>query len=194
MRHIAIPRRRSLITALALGALLLVVGGSPVVPHAFAQESGLTLVNQDERFIQRHDHGGFTARPVLSAEAAAVAYGVKDPIDGTWLTAFYFVEDGPRKVNRGWEYTFDYPSDDSQPELDPERAYILGILAWLDDESYLFEAIIPMHESTGPWDRVLNALNPARWARAAAGWTIEGTHGLMCSVLGRIAGGDLEDC
>ena len=188
------PRRRSLITALALGALLLVVGGSPVVPHAFAQESGLTLVNQDERFIQRHDHGGFTARPVLSAEAAAVAYGVKDPIDGTWLTAFYFVEDGPRKVNRGWEYTFDYPSDDSQPELDPERAYILGILAWLDDESYLFEAVIPMHESTGPWDRVLNALNPARWARAAAGWTIEGTHGLMCSVLGRIAGGDLEDC
>ena len=194
MRHIAIPGRRSLITALALGALLLVVGGSPVVSHAFAQESGLTLVNQDERFIQRHDHGGFTARPVLSAEAAAVAYGVKDPIDGTWLTAFYFVEDGPRRVNRGWEYTFDYPSDDSQPELDPERAYILGILAWLDDESYLFEAIIPMHESTGPWDRVLNALNPARWARAAAGWTIEGTHGLMCSVLGRIAGGDLEDC
>ena len=188
------PRRRSFITALALGALLLVVGGSPVVPHAFAQESGLTLVNGDERFIQRHDHGGFTARPVLSAEAAAVAYGVKDPIDGTWLTAFYFVEDGPRKVNRGWEYTFDYPSDDSQPQLDPERAYILGILAWLDDESYLFEAIIPMHESTGPWDRVLNALNPARWARAAAGWTIEGTHGLMCSVLGRIAGGDLEDC
>ena len=123
-----------------------------------------------------------------------MAYGVKDPIDGTWLTAFYFVEDGPRRVNRGWEYTFDYPSDDSQPELDPERAYILGILAWLDDESYLFEAIIPMHESTGPWDRVLNALNPARWARAAAGWTIEGTHGLMCSVLGRIAGGDLEDC
>ena len=194
MRHIAIPRRRSLITALALGALLLVVGGSPVVPHAFAQESGLTLVNQDERFIQRHDHGGFTARPVLSAEAAAVAYGVKDPIDGTWLTAFYFVEDGPRRVNRGWEYTFDYPSDDSQPELDPERAYILGVLAWLDDESYLFEAIIPMHESTGLWDRVINALNPARWARAAAGWTIEGTHGLMCSVLGRIAGGDLEDC
>ncbi len=194
MRHMRTPRRRSLITALALGALLLVVGGSPVVPHAFAQESGLTLVNQDERFIQRHDHGGFTARPVLSAEAAAVAYGVKDPIDGTWLTAFYFVEDGPRKVNRGWEYTFDYPSDDSQPELDPERAYILGILAWLDDESYLFEAVIPMHESTGPWDRVLNALNPARWARAAAGWTIEGTHGLMCSVLGRIAGGDLEDC
>ena len=188
------PRRRSLITALALGALLLVVGGSPVVPHAFAQESGLTLVNQDERFIQRHDHGGFTARPVLSAEAAAVAYGVKDPIDGTWLTAFYFVEDGPRRVNRGWEYTFDYPSDDSQPELDPERAYILGILAWLDDESYLFEAIIPMHESTGLWDGVINALNPARWARAAAGWTIEGTHGLMCSVLGRIAGGDLEDC
>ena len=194
MRHIAIPRRRSLITALALGALLLVVGGSPVVPHAFAQESGLTLVNQDERFIQRHDHGGFTIRPVLSAEADAVAYGVKDPIDGAWLTAFYFVEDGPRRVNRGWEYTFDYPPDDNQPELDPERAYILGILAWLDDESYLFEAIIPMHESTGLWDGVINALNPARWARAAAGWTIEGIHGLMCSVLGRIAGGDLEDC
>ena len=194
MRHIAIPRRRSLITALALGALLLVVGGSPVVPHAFAQESGLTLVNQDESFIQRHDHGGFTARPVLSAEADAVAYGVKDPIDGAWLTAFYFVEDKPRKVNRGWEYTFDYPPDDSQPELDPERAYILGILAWLDDESYLFEAIIPMHESTGLWDGVINALNPARWARAGAGWVIEGIHGLMCSVLGRIAGGDLEDC
>ena len=188
------PRRRSLITALALGALLLVVGGPGTTLPVSAQENGLTLVNQDERFIQRHDHGGFTARPVLSAEADAVAYGVKDPIDGTWLTAFYFVEDGPRRVNRGWEYTFDYPSDDNQPQLDPERAYILGVLAWLDDESYLFEAIIPMHESTGPWDRVLNALNPARWARAAAGWTIEGIHGLMCSVLGRIAGGDLEDC
>ncbi len=54
------PRRRSLIISLALGALLLVVGGSPVVPHASAQKSGLTLVNQDENSIQRHDHGGFT--------------------------------------------------------------------------------------------------------------------------------------
>ena len=45
------PRRRSLITALVLGALLLVVGGPGTTLPVSAQESGLTLVNQDERFI-----------------------------------------------------------------------------------------------------------------------------------------------
>ena len=195
MRHIAIRKRR-LITALALGALLLVVGSSQMALPALAaplqQSDGLSLVNED--FIKRDGDGSFEAKPIFNAEPEWLAYGIKDPVDGAWLTDFYYVQDGPKERDRGWEYDIDYPEYDEQPELDPEKPYTLGLYARHEGELQLFEVTIPRHEPSGLWDRVLNAFNPARWAKAFAGWTVEGVHGLLCSVLGRITGGDLEDC
>ena len=158
-----------------------------------AQSSTVTLVNADEDFIERDGDGGFTARPVLNVQPEILAYGVKDPVDGAWLTALYRVQDDGRSVDGGWEYVIDYPEYSTQADLDPDRAYTLVLMAQ-QDGLHTFESTIPIFEPTSLWDRVLNAFNPAVWARATAGWVVEGVHGLMCSVLERITGVDLEDC
>ena len=57
-----------------------------------------------------------------------------------------------------------------------------------------FHAVLPIYEPTRIWDRVLAALKPARWARAVAGWVIEGTHGTLCGVVERASGEDAANC
>ena len=57
-----------------------------------------------------------------------------------------------------------------------------------------FYSLIPVYQPTGLWDRVLAALNPARWARAFAGWVIEGVHGALCGVVERATGADAANC
>ena len=47
-----------------------------------------------------------------------------------------------------------------------------------------FYTVVPIHEPANIWDRILAALSPARWARAFAGWMIEGVHGTLCGVGG----------
>ena len=58
----------------------------------------------------------------------------------------------------------------------------------------LFYAVIPFHEPGRIWDKILSALNPARWARAFAGWVIEGVHGTLCGVVERASGEDADNC
>ena len=53
-----------------------------------------------------------------------------------------------------------------------------------------FYAVVPIHEPGHIWDKILSALNPGRWARAFAGWMIEGTHGTLCGVIERASGED----
>lgn len=165
----------------------------PIAASPHPQSSTVTLVNADEDFIERDGDGGFKARPVLNMQAEILAYGVKDPVDGAWLTALYRVQDDGRSVDGGWEYTVEYPIYSTQVDLDPDRAYTLVLMAQ-QDGLHTFESTIPIFEPTSLWDRVLNAFNPSVWARAFAGWVVEGIHGLMCSVLERITGADLEDC
>ena len=57
-----------------------------------------------------------------------------------------------------------------------------------------FYAIIPAYTGGSIWDRVLAALDPARWARAIAGWVIEGTHGTLCGIVERASGMDAANC
>ena len=186
--------------ALLAGALFLVllVSSSQVALPALAaslQESDeFTLVNEDEEFVKRHDDGYFEAKPIFSAEPEWLAYAIKDPVDGEWLTNYYYAQDDPDEKDRGWEYDIDYPEYDEQIELDPGKFYTLGLYARYDEEDYLYEVTIPAHEGSGLWDRVLNALNPARWAKAIAGWMVEGVHGILCSVLSKITGSDPANC
>ena len=53
---------------------------------------------------------------------------------------------------------------------------------------------IPEHQQGGIFNKILGALNPERWARAAAVWVIEGVHGLLCGVLEQFAGVGLAQC
>ncbi len=97
----------------------------------------------------------------------------------------YRVQGGEKKLKDGWEYSWDYPALSEQPDLDPEKAYLLviGVPADVQGGPYVFHALVPIHQPTGLWDRILGALNPARWAKAFAHWVIEGVHGGLCSVV-----------
>jgi len=98
------------------------------------------------------------------------------------VTAVYFVGNNPKKVNEGWEYTIYYPTLKQQPALDRERAYILALFPSHQGEMHTFEAVIPIYQPSGLWDRILNAFNPTTWARAFARWVVEGVHGLLTVV------------
>ncbi len=176
--------------------LMLAVSQCQPVPAAAAAlaQGSLTLVNQGREFVERRDDGGFVARPIFDARPDFLAYGVKDPRDGSWVTAVYLVSDNPKKVNEGWEYSIEYPTLKEQPPLDRDRAYILALFASNQGQVHTFEAVIPIYQPSGLWDRILNAFNPATWARAFARWVVEGAHGLLCSVVERVAGSGLERC
>ncbi len=74
---------------------------------------------------------------------------------------------GERKLRDGWEYTFEYPAPvsstgqalEEQPDLDPEAAYLLEILAQekgpTDAYAHTFHVLVPVHQPGGLWDRVL---------------------------------------
>ncbi|MDE2803348.1 MAG: hypothetical protein OXK21_10760, partial [Chloroflexota bacterium] len=106
----------------------------------------------------------------------------------------YRVKGGEKRRSDGWEYGFEYPALKEQPDLDPEKPYLLVMLVSDGGESAAFHAVIPVHRPGGLWDRVLGALDPSRWARAFATWVIEGVHGTLCSVVERASGVDAAEC
>ena len=99
-----------------------------------------------------------------------------------------------KRLQDGWEYTFEYPANNQQPSLDPERSYLLALVTEEGGERLSFHAVIPVHQPGGLWDRVLGALNPARWAKAFARWMVEGVHGTLCGVVERASGEDAANC
>ncbi len=193
--------RRRTLAAVAL--LLAVVGSASALwPTALAQVpppvQPLVIVNDDEEqpFIERKKHGEFRARPIFSERLSRLTYGILDADSGEWLTAIYRVSGGEDERDEGWEYDFDYPALDEQPELDPERTYLLVIAAQAvgHPTPTTFYVTIPEHQPGGIFNKILGALDPSRWARAAAVWVIEGVHGVLCGVLEQFAGVGLEQC
>ena len=190
-------RLRTLAAALLLAALAAV----PSSGTALAQEppdpySPIVLINaDDEDLVERKKDGRFIARPLFDRELPALYYGVRDGDTGEWVAPMYRVRGGEKERRDGWEYSFEYPFEDGQPALDPERPYLLVILAksWAE-QSGAFYAVIPIHQPGGIWNRVLRALDPERWGRAIAGWVIEGAHGTLCGVVERASDADAETC
>ena len=108
-------------------------------------------------------------------------YAVRDADTGDWISAMYRVKGGEKERSDGWEYSWEYPDLEEHPDLDRDRAYLLVMLAVAEGgERGDFYAVIPFHEPGRIWDKILAALNPGRWARAFAGWVIEGVHGTLC--------------
>ena len=182
-----------LAAALLLAALVAIPASN--VALAQAPPDQIVLVNADRDFVERKKKGEFVARPVFDREIASLFYAVRDADTGDWISAMYRVRGGEKKRSDGWEYSFEYPALDEQPELDPDRAYLLVMLAEAEDgRRGDFYAVVPVHEPGRIWDKILSALNPARWARAFAGWVIEGVHGTLCGVVERASGEDADNC
>ena len=180
-----------------LASVVLLAAFAPFAPAAAQAPPGATeLVSDPDETVERDDDGSFTARPVFDRQIPLLHYGIRDGDTGTWLSAVYQVRGGERRHRDGWEYTFEYPVLAEQPELDPDKPFVLAIITRqaIGAEVYTFHAVIPVYQSDSLWDRVLGALNPDRWARAVARWIIEGVHGALCGVVERATGVDAAEC
>ena len=169
-----IPLAAALLTA-ALTAV-------PMSSAALAQapptgDDNLALVNRDRQMVERKKDGEFVARPVFSRRIEVLFYALRHPDTGEWVTNTYRVQGGEKQLSEGWEYTFEYPVLESQPELHPEQAFllVLSVPRQGGGDNHLFHALVPVHQPKGLWDKVLGALDPDRWARAAARWMIQGS-------------------
>ncbi len=190
-------RLRALAAALLLAALAAVPSSGTALAQAPPEpNSPIVLVNaDDEDLVDRKNDGRFIARPVFDREMPIVYYGVRDGDTGEWVAPMFRVRGGEKERSDGWEYSFEYPFEDGQTALDPERPYLLVILAksWAEVNGH-FYAVIPIHQPGGIWNKVLGALDPERWGRAIASWVIEGAHGMLCGVVERASDAEAETC
>ena len=170
----SIRRFIPLASALLLAALVAIPSSGTA--RAQSPPDELTLVNFDRDFVERKKKGEFVARPLFDREIADLFYAVRDADTGDWISAMYRVKGGEKKRGDGWEYSWEYPDLDEHPDLDRDRAYLLVMLAVAEDgKRGDFYAVVPIYEPGRIWDKILSALNPGRWARAFAGWMIEGS-------------------
>ena len=192
------PRSLRRLLPLAIALLLAALVAIPASNLALAQSppgDAIALVNEDRNLVERKKGGEFVARPVFDREIETLFYAVRDADTGDWISAMYRVQGGEKKRSDGWEYSFEYPALDEHPELDRDRAYLLVMLAVAEDGLRGdFYAVVPIYQPGRIWDKILSALNPGRWARAFAGWVIEGVHGTLCGVVERASGEDAANC
>ena len=179
-----------------LGLLMALAWTAFSGPHiAMAQSGGVTLVNADREFVERKKDGEFIARPIFNKRLDFLYYGLRDAKTGDWLTGMYRVQGGEKELDSGWEYSFEYPALDEQPELDPEQVYLMVIIATAPGQDPVqFNTLVPVYQPTGLWDKVLRAFNPETWARAILTWILEGVHGGLCIVVEKITGDDVPNC
>lgn len=195
-------RRLILLAGTLLLAALLAIPASGLAQAAPEPQQGpltggeLILVNYGEEIIKRHKKGHFEAKPIFSRQVDVLYFALRHPDHGEWLTPMLRVIGGEKEKDEGWEYSIEFPKEDDQFQPHPEEAYVLVLLAGneADGDLTTFHAVVPVHEPNGLWDRVLRALDPTRWARAVAGWFIEGTHGTMCGVVEKITGDPIPNC
>ena len=95
-------RRPVLLASILLAALLALM----VFGVAQAQDPGISLVNETANVVERRKDGGFIARPVFDRRLAFLAYAVRDPDSGDWLTGVTQVRGGENRLSNGWEYGF----------------------------------------------------------------------------------------
>ena len=186
-----------LAAALLLAALIAIpASGAALAQSPPPDGDNLSLVNRDRQMVERKKDGEFIARPVFSRKIDVLHYALRHPDTGEWVTNTYRVRGGEKELSEGWEYTFEYPVLDSQPELHPEQAFLLvmSVPRRGGGEHHVFHALVPVHQPKGLWDRVLGALDPDRWVRAGARWVIQGVHGTLCGVVERATETDIDEC
>ena len=197
-----VPRSRSarrltlLTAALLLSAIVAIPASGLVLAQSPPPADDISLVNRDRQLVERKKDGDFVARPVFSRQVSVLYYAIRHPDTGDWLTETYRVRGGEQRLAEGWEYTFEYPYLDDHPDLHPEQAFLLmlAVPKTGGGDRHVFYALIPVHQPRGLWDRVLGALDPDRWARAAAKWVVQGVHGTLCGVFEGVFQTDIANC
>ena len=191
------------LTLLSAALLLVALAAIPMSGAALAQspppptgDDDITLVNQDRQMVERKKEGDFVARPIFSRTTDVLYYSIRHPDTGEWMTNTYRVQGGEKQLSEGWEYTFEYPALDEQPDLHPEQAFllVLAVPRIGGGDHHVFHALVPVHQPKGLWDRVLGALDPDRWARAGARWVIQGVHGTLCGVVEGVTQTEITEC
>ena len=125
------PRPIKRLVLLSVALLLAALTAIPASGLALAQSpppstgDDITLVNWDRQMVERKKEGDFVARPVFSRPTDVLFYSIRHPDTGEWITSTYRVQGGEKKLSEGWEYTFEYPALDEQPDLHPEQAFLL---------------------------------------------------------------------
>ena len=187
-------RLAPLAAALLLTAALLLPLGN--VAHAQSPPSEIVLVNAADGPVERKKDGRFVARPVFDRRLDGLFYGIRHPESGDWMTAVYRVIGGETALVDGWQYEWEYPALPEQSDLEPDRAYVLVMLAAEDlpGDPQTIRALVPVYEPGSLWERVIRAMDPGRWARAFARWVVEGVHGTLCAVLERATGAMASNC
>ncbi len=187
-------RRLGLVAATLLAAALLLPPAD--VAHAQTPPDEIVLVNAADGPVERKKDGRFVARPVFDTRLEGLFYGIRHPETGNWLTAVYRVIGGETALVDGWQYEWEYPALPEQPDLEPDRAYVLVMLAaeTLPGDPQTIRALVPVYEPGSLWERVIRAMDPGRWARAFARWMVEGVHGTLCAVLERASGAVAANC
>ena len=169
----------------------------------------LYLVNNDRNYVERTEKGGFLLRPVFNKNLWPDHDGIHMIIrdqGGTILNPEGVTlyepahEDFGLKIAEGFEHTVEYKNDGNHnfPVLDPEEPYLLIIwtqdVLEFSDNRREWEAMIPVYEPTGLWADIRKSVNPATWVRNVLMWGVKGAHALTCSMLGKIVGGEVENC
>ena len=200
-RFLPRPGKARRLTLLAAALLLVALAAIPMSGLALAQSpppdtGDVTLVNRDRQMVERKKEGDFVARPIFSRPTGVLYYSIRHPDTGEWMTNTYRVQGGEKQLSEGWEYTFEYPAMDEQPDLHPEQAFllVLAVPRTSGGDHHVFHALIPVHQPKGLWDKVLGALDPDRWARAGARWVIQGVHGTLCGVVEGVTQADVAEC
>ena len=180
--------------ALVLAALLVFPGGrgcprpDPASRDRPGQRRATARRAKEGRAVRCQTH--------LRPAARGLFYGIRHPETGDWLTAVYRVIGGETALVDGWQYEWEYPALPEQPDLEPDRAYVLVMLAaeTLPGDPQTIRALVPVYEPGSLWERVIRAMDPGRWARAFARWVVEGVHGTLCAVLERATGAVAANC
>ena len=137
------------------------------------------------------------ARPIFSRQVSALYYSIRHPDTGEWVTGTYRVQGGEKKLSEGWEYTFEYPALDEQPDLDPEQAFllILGVPRIGGGERHVFHAPDPRPPAQGVVGQGAGrAETGPLGAGPAAGWLVQGAHGTLCGVVQGLTGAGIAEC
>ena len=185
-----------LAAALLLAALMAVPSSNTALAQA-PPGAEITLVNEDEGFVERKKDGRFIARPVFDRKPASLYYGVRHPDSGDWLTAIYRVQGEREEAQGRLGVQLGLPLR-GRPAGARTRSRRTCWSCWPgtrgSGELHTFHAVIPIHQPGGLWNKILGALDPGRWAKAFARWTIEGVHGTLCGVVEKASGEDAANC
>ena len=147
--------------------------------------------------VERKKEGDFVARPVFSRQVSELYYSIRHPDTGEWVTNTYRVQGGGEAALRGLGVHLRVPGPGRAARPGPGAGVPAGAGSAEALAAASATSSTPWSPSTSPrgcGTRCWAPSNPSRWARAAAGWLVQGAHGTLCGVVQGITGAGIAEC